>query len=87
MSARLGGATRVIRSQNAGGGYPRQRWPTALGLLANVQVPRCRDQAFTRQLLARLDHHRDDLGQSAANMLLVGVSAHRVGELLGRIIR
>ncbi len=61
--------------------------PPALGLLENVRVPRCRDKAFTQQMLARLDHHRDDLGQSAVDMLLAGVSTRRVGELLERIIR
>jgi len=69
------------------GYYARKRWPTALGLLEDVRVPRCRDKAFTQEMLDRLDHHRDDLGQSAVDMLLAGVSTRRVGELLERIIR
>jgi putative transposase len=77
----------VARKTHRNGFYPRKRWPTALGLLEDVRVPRCRDKAFTQQMLARLDHHRDDLGQSAVDMLLAGVSTRRVGELLERIIR
>lgn len=69
------------------GYYRRKRWPTALGLLEQVRVPRCRDKAFTQQMLARLDHHREALGQSAVDLLLAGVSTRRVGELLERIIR
>jgi putative transposase len=69
------------------GYYRRKRWPTAWGLLEDVRVPRCRDQAFTQQMLTRLDHHRGALGQSAVDMLLAGVSTRRVGELLERIIR
>jgi transposase-like protein len=77
----------TTRKTHRNGYYPRKRWPTALGLLENVRVPRCRDKAFTTQMLARLDHHRDTLGQSAVDMLLAGVSTRRVGELLERIIR
>ncbi len=75
------------RTTHRNGYYHRKRWPTALGLLENVRVPRCRDKGFTQRMLARLDHHRDDLGQSAVDMLLAGVSTRRVGELLERIIR
>ncbi len=75
------------RSTYRHGYYPRKRGPTALGLLENVRVPRCRDKAFTQPMLARLDHHREDLGQSAVDLLLAGVSTRRVGELLERIIR
>ncbi len=77
----------VQRKSYRNGCYRRKRWPTALGLLENVRVPRCRDKAFTQDMLARLDHHRDELGQSAVDLLLAGVSTRRVGELLERIIR
>jgi putative transposase len=77
----------ATRKTHRNGYYPRRRWPTALGMLENVRVPRCRDKAFTQQMLARVDHHGDELGQSAVDMLLAGVSTRRVGELLERIIR
>lgn len=77
----------AARQTHRNGFYHRKRWPTALGLLEDVRVPRCRDKAFTQQMLTRLDHHRDALGQSAVDMLLAGVSTRRVGELLERIIR
>jgi hypothetical protein len=47
----------ATRKTHRNGCYPRKRWPTALGRLENVRVPRCRDKAFTEQMLTRLDHH------------------------------
>ena len=74
------------RSTYRNGYYPRKRWPTALGRLRDVRVPRCRDPGLTQHMLARLEDHRQAFGQSVVDMLLAGVSTRRVGELLERII-
>lgn len=68
------------------GYYRRKQWPTALGTLRDVRVPRCRDKGLTQRMLDRLEDHREVLGQSVVDMLLAGVSTRRVGELLERII-
>ncbi len=68
------------------GYYRRKRWPTALGMLSDVRVPRCREPGLTRRMFARLDDHRDGLADSVIDMLLSGVSTRRVGELLERIL-
>lgn len=68
------------------GYYRRKRWPTALGMLGDVRVPRCRDKGLTDHMFAKLDDHREGLADSVIDMLLAGVSTRRVGELLERII-
>ena len=68
------------------GFYVRKHWATTLGPLQQVRIPRCRDAGLTQRMFARLENHRDALGQSAVDMLLAGVSTRRVGELLERII-
>jgi putative transposase len=68
------------------GYYTRGRWPTALGTLRDVRVPRCREAGLTAHMFARLEDHRQALGQSVVDMLLAGVSTRRVGQLLERII-
>jgi putative transposase len=68
------------------GYYRRGRWPTALGTLRDVRVPRCRQKGLSRHIFSRLEDHRAALGQSVVDMLLAGVSTRRVGELLERII-
>jgi len=68
------------------GYYPRSRWPTALGTLRDIRVPRCRQKGLTQQMFSRLEDHREALGESVVDMLLAGVSTRRVGELLERII-
>jgi putative transposase len=74
------------RRTHRNGYYPRKRWPTALGTLRDVRVPRCRAPGLTQHMLARLEDHRQALGQSVVDMLLAGVSTRRVGQLLERII-
>lgn len=68
------------------GYYRRKNWPTALGALGEVRVPRCRHKGLTGQMFSRLEDHRQALGDSVIDMLLSGVSTRRVGELLHRII-
>lgn len=74
------------RRTSRNGYYTRKRWPTALGTLHNVRVPRCRDRGLSDHMFARLEDHRQELGQRSTEMLLAGVSTRRVGELLERII-
>jgi putative transposase len=69
------------------GYYLRKHWPTSLGPLPAVRVPRCRQKGLTQQMFARLEDHRQELGESVIQMLLAGVSTRRVGELLDRIIQ
>lgn len=68
------------------GYYRRARWPTTLGALRDVRVPRCREKGLSAHMFSRLEDHREALGQSVVDMLLAGVSTRRVGELLERII-
>ena len=68
------------------GYYTRKSWPTALGPLVQVRVPRCRQPGLTQTMFERLHDHRQELGDSVVQMLLAGVSTRRVGELLDRII-
>src|SRR5512147_2036829 len=44
------------------GYYHRKRWPTALGMLQDVRVPRCREAGLTQSMLDRLEDHRQELG-------------------------
>jgi putative transposase len=74
------------RKTHRNGYYQRNRWPTALGTLGEVRVPRCRQRGLTEQMFSRLEDHRKALGESVVDMLLAGVSTRRVGELLERII-
>jgi len=60
----------------------RKSWPTAVGPLENVRVPRCRHQGLTEQMKAKIG---DGLGQ-VAEMRIAGVSTRRVDPLLERII-
>jgi len=78
--------TAAYRRTSRNGYYRRKQWPTALGNLRNVRVPRCRDKGLTEHMYDRLEDHREALGQSVVDMLLAGVSTRRVGELLERII-
>lgn len=80
----VGQASKPRRYRN--GFYRRKRWPTALGTLTDVRVPRCRDKGLTQRMFERLEDHREALGDSVVDMLLAGVSTRRVGELLERII-
>jgi putative transposase len=68
------------------GYYRRARWPTALGTLPDVRVPRCREKGLSEHMFSRLEDQRETLGQSVVDMLLAGVSTRRIGELLERII-
>jgi transposase-like protein len=74
------------RKTHRNGYYQRTRWPTALGTLRDVRVPRCRQRGLTEQMFSRLEDQREALGESVVDMLLAGVSTRRVGELLERII-
>ena len=74
------------RQGQRNGYYTRKSWPTELGLLEQVKVPRCRKKGLTKTMFDRLHDHRQELGDSVVQMLLAGVSTRRVGELLDRII-
>jgi putative transposase len=76
----------VQRRTFRNGYYRRKSWPTALGMLWGLRVPRCRDQGLTQRMFSRLEDHRQALGDSVIDMLLSGVSTRRVGDLLQRII-
>jgi putative transposase len=69
------------------GYYTRKHWPTALGPLGPVRVPRCRDKGLTQTMFQRLEDHRQEYADQVIEMLLAGVSTRRVGDLLERIIQ
>jgi transposase-like protein len=69
------------------GYYVRKHWPTALGPLGPVRVPRCRQAGLTQQMQTRLEDHRQEYADQVIAMLLGGVATRRVGELLDKIIQ
>lgn len=68
------------------GYYDRKHWPTPLGPLGKVRVPRCRQGGLTKTLFDRLQTKGQVMADAAVDMLLAGVSTRRVGELLDQII-
>src|SRR5437879_4318005 len=74
------------RKSYCNGYYRRKHWPTALGPLGEVRVPRCRDKGLSQNMFSRLQDHRQEMGDCVIDMLLAGVSTRRVGELLEKII-
>lgn len=75
------------RRTSRNGYYVRKQWPTALGPLGRVRVPRCRDKGLTQAMFSRLEDHRQEYADQVIGMLLGGVSTRRVGELLDKIIQ
>jgi putative transposase len=74
------------RVDQCNGYYVRKSWPTVVGPLENVRVPRCRHKGLNERMKAKIG---DGLGQVAGQvteMLIAGVSTRRVGPLLERII-
>jgi len=64
-------------------GYCRRKtWPTALGTLHNLRVPRCREPGLTRPSFARLEDHRQAWGDSVIDRLPPGVRTRRVEKRL-----
>jgi len=68
------------------GFYTRKSWPTVLGALEHVRVPRCRQGGLSAQMKAKVGDGIDQVSEQVVDMFVAGVSTRRVGELLERII-
>ncbi len=67
--------------------HRRKHWPTALGSLDPVRVPRCSETEWTAQRFAQLEDHWAAFSEQVIAMLWGGSSTRRVGEQLERIIQ
>ena len=73
------------RRDQCNGFYVRKSWPTEVGALENVRVPRCRSAGLTQMMKRKVGDGLDQVGDQVIEMFLAGVSTRRVGELLERI--
>lgn len=67
------------------GFYRRKQWPTPVGPLENVRVPRCRTQGLRQLMKSKVGDGLNQVGDQVIEMFLAGVSTRRVGEILERI--
>ena len=67
------------------GYYIRKSWPTPLGPLKNVQVPRCREKGLTGMMKEKVGDGLNQVSDQVIEMFIAGVSTRRVGEILERI--
>ena len=74
------------RLDQCNGYYVRKSWPTAVGPLENVRVPRCRHKGLTALMKAKIGDGLGQVADQVTEMLIAGVSTRRVGPLLERIL-
>jgi putative transposase len=73
------------RRDHCNGFYVRRSWPTEVGPLENVRVPRCRTAGLTELMKGKVGDGLKQVSNQVVEMFLAGVSTRRVGELLERI--
>lgn len=73
------------RRDSCNGFYLRQSWPTQVGPLENVRVPRCRSRGLTQYMKAQIGDGLQQVADQVIEMFLAGVSTRRLGEILQRI--
>jgi transposase-like protein len=73
------------RRDHCNGFYLRKCWPTEVGALNNVRVPRCRTKGLTQYMKTKVGDGLEQVSDQVIEMFLAGVSTRRVGELLERI--
>lgn len=73
------------RRDHCNGFYRRKQWPTQVGALEKVRVPRCRTPGLTEVLKAKVGDGLNQVADQVIEMFLAGVSTRRVGEILQRI--
>jgi len=74
------------RRDYCNGFYERKRWPTPLGPLPKVRVPRCRGRGLTAYMVRKVRRGTEAMADATIEMVLSGVSTRRVGELLDRVL-
>jgi putative transposase len=74
-----------LRRGYCNGFYTRKQWPTPLGPLEKVRVPRCRDKGLTQLMKSKVGDGLAQVRDQVIEMFLAGVSTRRVGEILERI--
>ena len=67
------------------GFYTRKSWPTPVGPLERVRVPRCREKGLTQLMKSKVGDGLAQVSDQVIEMFLAGVSTRRVGEILQRI--
>ena len=73
------------RRDHCNGFYVRKQWPTEVGGLEHVRVPRCRNKGLTQWMKAKVGDGLNQVADQVIEMFLAGVSTRRVGEILQRI--
>lgn len=73
------------RQDYCNGFYRRKQWPTPVGPLENVRVPRCRTKGLTQLMTSKVGDGLNQVSDQVIEMFLAGVSTRRVGEILERI--
>jgi len=73
------------RQDYCNGFYRRKQWPTVVGPLENVRVPRCRSKGLTQLMKSKVGDGLNQVSDQVIEMFLAGVSTRRVGEILERI--
>lgn len=74
------------RRDQCNGFYTRKVWPTVMGPLEQVRVPRCRHKGLTELMKAKVGDGLNQVADEVTAMLIGGVSTRRVGELMEQII-
>jgi transposase-like protein len=73
------------RRDHCNGFYGRKCWPTEVGPLENLRIPRCRTSGLTQIMKQKVGDGLNQVSDQVVEMFLAGVSTRRVGELLERI--
>ena len=73
------------RADHCNGYYLRKSWPTPVGPLENVRVPRCRHKGLTALMKSKIGDGLNQVADQVTDLLIGGVSTRRVGELLEKI--
>ena len=67
------------RRDRCNGFSARRRWPTELGPLENVRVPRCRHRGLTEVMKSKVGDGVNQVAGEVTDLFVSGVSTRRVG--------
>jgi len=67
-------------------GYYSRSFVTQFGLIADLRVPRLRNDSFQTRVFSRYRRHQNQVDDLIQNTFLAGVSTRRVGEVLNQIL-
>lgn len=74
------------RADQCNGFYSRKSWPTPIGPLENVRVPRCRRKGLGELMTGRIGDGLAQVAGQVTELMVAGVSTRRVNELMQTII-